>query len=99
MRGVSWDNMNMKPLKLEEITPEKLVEIDKRAENVRLHDLTLSQLEELSTQRSIAEATFSQIEWDCKVRAMRAHSLGFSKAELARIFDVPTNKIKKWVEG
>jgi len=99
MRGVSWDNMNMKPLKLEEITPEKLVEIDARAENVRLQQLTLAQLTELSKERSTAELALQELEWDCKIRAMRAYSLGFSKAELARIFNVPANKIKKWVEG
>jgi len=97
MRGVSWDNIGMKPIKIEEITPEKLVEIDKRAEEVRLHDLTAKQLDRVARDRKQAEQYFNSVELDCKMRAMRAHTLGFSKTELAKIFDVTPNVIKKWV--
>lgn len=97
MRGVSWENMNMKPLKLKDITPDKILELEKHAENVRLHDLTFAQLQELSQRRKIAEATLSETEMECKLRAMRAHSIGFSKAELSKIFDVPSRTITKWI--
>jgi len=97
MRDFMWENMNMKPIKLEEITPEKLIEIEQYAQEVRLEQLTLAQLKEISEQREVAIATLSQIEMDCKMRAMRARSLGFSKAELARIFNVNNNTITKWV--
>lgn len=97
MRGVSWENMKMKPLKLEEITPDKILELEKHAENVRLQDLTLSQLQNLSEKRKVAEVTLNKTETECKLRAMRAHSIGFSKAELARIFDVPNKTITKWI--
>jgi DNA-binding transcriptional regulator YiaG len=87
----------MKPLKLEEITTEKLIEIEQEVQNVRMHDLTMRQLEELSDQKQIAEMALSDIERECKIRCMRAHQLGFTKAELARIFKVTSNTITKWI--
>lgn len=87
----------MKPLKLEEITPEKIVELEEQAQNLRLMDLTVRQLEELSDQRQLAKMHLSSIENECQIRAMRARSLGFSKAELSRIFKVNSSTIKRWV--
>lgn len=92
-----WDNMNVKPLKLEEITVDKLIEIEKHAEEVRLEQLTLKQLNKLSKERDRLLKELSRVEMDCQLRAMRAHTLGFSKKELAEIFNVKTNQITKWV--
>lgn len=92
-----WENMNMKPVKIEDITPELLVELEKRAASVRIEQLTLARLNELSEQRQVAIATLNDLELECQMRCMRAHSLGISKAELARIFNVTPNTIKKWI--
>lgn len=87
----------MQPLKLEEITPEKLIEIDQHAENVRLTDLTLSELGDLSQKRQSAMSALEDIELACKVRVLKAYGLGFSIKELAKIFNVTPNTIKKWI--
>lgn len=87
----------MKPIKIEDITPEKLQEIEDFAQGVKLHQLTLDQLRKLSNAREDAIIYLSQVELDCKLRAMRAHTLGFSKKELAKIFNVTANTIKKWI--
>lgn len=87
----------MKPVKIEDITPELLVELEQRAASVRIEQLTLAKLNELSEQRQVALATLSDLELECKMRCLRAFSLGISKAELARIFNVTPNTIKKWI--
>lgn len=92
-----WENMNMKPIKIEDITPELLVDLEQRAASIRLEQLTLSQLDELSKQREVAISTLDELELECKMRCIRAINLGISKAELARIFNVTPNTIKKWV--
>jgi len=92
-----WENIIMKPLKIKEITPDKLIELEQEAQEVRLIDLTARQLENLSDQRQISIMNLNDVELDCQLRAIRAHQAGFSKAELARIFKVNSNTIKKWV--
>lgn len=84
-------------VKLEEITADKLVEIDIEVENIRLRDLTLDSLNTLSKSREDALAYYQDIELQCRVKALAARNLGFSKAELARIFKVTTNTITKWI--
>lgn len=87
----------MKINSFDEITPERLVEIDLEVENIRIHDLTLDSLQKHSQERLHALAQYENIELQCKIRALAAHNLGFSKAELARIFNVTTNEINKWI--
>jgi len=84
-------------VKMEEISPEKLAKIDQEMMDLRIHDLTLSSLHKLSKDRKEAVDKLSNLELQCKVRAMKAHSIGFSKRELAEIFNVTTNTITKWV--
>lgn len=87
----------MKPITLDEITPDKLIEIENYAQEVRLRDVTLAKLNELVQEREVAIAALRDIETECQLRALRAYNLGFSKAELSRIFNVTTNQITKWV--
>lgn len=92
-----WDNMNLEPLKLEDITTEKLLEIEKHAQEVRLKDVTLSAMNEVAKQRENAQKDLLLAEMECQRRAIRARTLGFSKAELGRIFDVSQSTINRWV--
>jgi DNA-binding transcriptional regulator YiaG len=87
----------MKPIKIEDITPEKLIEIEEAAENLRIHDMTMQSLQEISKLREEALSYYYDIELQCKIRAFRAINLGFSKAEIARTFNVTTNTITKWI--
>ena len=92
-----WDNSFMKPLKLEEITPEKLIEIDRELEDIKIGDLTLASLKDLARSREEAINHLNSIENNCKFRAMKATQLGFTKIELSKIFNVTPNTIKKWI--
>lgn len=84
-------------IRMDEISPEKLAQIDQEMMNLRIHDLTLSSLQKLSEERKGAVDKLNNLELQCKMRAMKAHSIGFSKKELAEIFNVTTNTITKWV--
>lgn len=86
-----------KPIKIEDITPEKLIEIEEAAKNLRIHDMTMQSLQEISQLREQALAHYYDIELQCKIRAFKAIKLGFSKAEIARTFNVTTNTITKWI--
>ena len=82
---------------LDEITPEKLEEISKHLENVRLMDLTLASLQKVARERNEAARVFNEVNLDAQLRAMRAHSLGFSKKEIADIFGMTTRQVTKWI--
>jgi DNA-binding transcriptional regulator YiaG len=84
-------------IKLKEITPEKLEEISQQLQNVRLMDLTLNSLKKVAVQRDEALKTLKNIELDAQIRSLRAYGLGFSKKDLANIFNVTTRQIGKWV--
>ena len=87
----------VKPMKLQDITPDALNDIDIKRDNVRLGELTLSSLQEVAKERKEALQLFNGIELECQVRAMRASSLGFSKAELADALGVDVRQITKWI--
>lgn len=97
MRQFMWDNMKQEPLKLEDITTDKLIEIEKHAEEVRMRELTLASMQNVATERDSLKEQLLRIEMECQARAIRAHSLGFSKVDLGKIFNVTQNTIKRWV--
>jgi DNA-binding transcriptional regulator YiaG len=82
---------------LDEITPEKLQEISEKMQDVRLMDLTLKSLEKVAAERNEAARVFNEINLDAQLRAMRAHSLGFTKQEIAEIFGMTTRQVSKWI--
>lgn len=87
----------MKKLKLEEITPEKLIEIEQEMEEIRIGQLTRDALIKRSHDRQQAIETLHNIENDVRLRVVRAHNLGVSKKELAMIFGLTTREINKWI--
>ncbi len=84
-------------VKIEDITPEKLEQIDKQLQDLRLTDLTLNALKKISKKRKDAFEHLASVEAECHFRVLRAYSLGFSKRDLADIFNVTTRQIGKWV--
>jgi len=88
---------NIMAVSLEEITPEKLEEISKHLEDVKLMDLTLASLKKVAREREEAARVFNEINMDSQIRAMRAYSLGFSKKEIAEIFGMTTRQVTKWI--
>jgi hypothetical protein len=84
-------------IKLEDITPEKLEQIDNQLQDLRLTDLTLNALKKISKKRKDAFEHLASVEAECHFRVLRAYNLGFSKRDLADIFNVTTRQIGKWV--
>jgi len=85
-------------VKMKEISPEKLAQIDREIMDLRIQDLTLASLNKIAKERQGTIDKLSKIELQCKVRVMRAMSFGsFSKKEMADIFGVTTQQITKWL--
>ena len=82
---------------LDEITPEKLQEISEKMQDVKLMDLTMKSLQKVAAERDEAARVFNEINLDAQLRAMRAHSLGFTKQEIAEIFNMTTRQVSKWI--
>jgi hypothetical protein len=92
-----WENIKMKPLKLHEITTEKLIEIEEKMEEIRIGQLTRDALIKRSYERQEAIENLHTIENDVRLRVARAHNLGVDKKELASIFGVTTRELNKWI--
>jgi phage terminase Nu1 subunit (DNA packaging protein) len=84
-------------IKIEDITTEKLVEIDNERKADRLLDLTTSELKELAKKQQEAASYLNTLNTEIQMRILRAHSLGVDKKELAKIFNVATRQITKWI--
>ena len=84
-------------IKIEDITTEKLVEIDNERKANRLLDLTTSELKKLAEKQQEAASYLNTLNTEVQMRILRAHSLGVDKKELAKIFNVTTRQITKWI--
>ena len=84
-------------IKIEDITTEKLVEIDNKRKADRLLDLTTSALKELAEKQQEAASYLNTLNTEIQMRILRAHGLGVDKKELAKIFNVTTRQITKWI--
>jgi len=85
-------------VKMDEISPEKLAQIDQEMLELRIQDLTLASLKEIAAERKATIDKMSKVELQCKVRIMKAMSFGsFTKKEMADIFEVTTQQITKWI--
>ena len=90
--------MKDSPLKvtLEEITPDKIFEIENYLLNKRFVDLVRSNLVELGNYRQMIKAHLENIEASCKIRAMRACDAGVSVKEVSEALGLSQATIKKW---
>jgi DNA-binding transcriptional regulator YiaG len=84
-------------IKIEDITPDLILELQQEAEEAQLKNLTRKALSDLVDKREKLADELEKVELQCKIRAMRAHGLGFSKKELSEIFNVTTRAITKWI--
>ena len=66
-------------IKIEDITTEKLVEIDNERKADRLLDLTTSELKELAEKQQEAASYLNTLNTEIQMRILRAHSLGVDK--------------------
>lgn len=83
-------------VKLDEITPDKIIEIETYLLNERLVDLTRNNLIELGQYRKMIREHAENLEATCKMRAIRASNAGLSIKEIADILGFSTATIKKW---
>lgn len=84
-------------IRLEDITPDLLQELEAKAEELRLKDMTLRSLNDLAQERAKLVAELDQVTTECQVRVLRAINLGFTKNELSKVFGVTVRQINKWV--
>jgi len=87
----------LKKIKIEDITPDLILELEQQAEETQLRNLTRKALSDLVNKRERLTDDLQKVELQCKIRAIRAHNLGFSKKELSEIFNVTAREITKWI--
>jgi len=84
---------------LDEITPEKLIEIETEVQNSRLVDLTIANLKSIGSRRHELRQALVDIENECRARALRAIGVGVNKKQLAEYFGVSPATINSWTKG
>jgi DNA-binding transcriptional regulator YiaG len=82
---------------LGEITPEKLEEISERLQDMKLVEITMSNLQKVAEERNLAEQKFNKINTDAQIRAIRAYNIGFSQKEIGDIFGMTARQVTKWL--
>ncbi len=89
-----------KPIKsLDEITPEFILEKERHWEEVRIQELIFERLKSLGSELASLEDQINNVLLECKIRTMRAISLGYDKKDLAAAFGVDIRTINKWAKG
>jgi|AntRauMFilla1563_2_1112583.scaffolds.fasta_scaffold00341_8 hypothetical protein len=96
MKNIIREN-SVDPVSLQDITPDYLIDVEVKRDNVRLGELTRNSLLEISQERREIIQLLGAIDLECQARALRASSLGFSKVELAEALDVEVRQITKWI--
>lgn len=93
--------MEDSPLKvtLDEITTEKIIEIENYLQNKRFVDLITSNLIELGDYRQTIKTHAKNLEESCKTRAIRAYKAGVPIKEVAKALGFSQTIIKRWSNG
>lgn len=91
--------MKDSPLKvtLDEITPDKILEIETYLLNERLVDLTRHNLIEFGNYRRMIKEHSLLLDESCKMRAIRASNAGLSVKEISESLGFSQATIKKWI--
>lgn len=93
--------MEDSPLKvtLDEITTEKIIEIENYLQNERFVDLITANLIELGNYRQIIKEHAKNIEQSSKIRAIRAYKAGVPIKEVSKALGFSQTIIKRWSNG
>lgn len=81
----------------DEINPEFLAQKERHWDEVRIKELTLSNLKKLGYRRQKAKKDYDLLDRESKLRALRAINLGYNKKELADALSVSVQTINKWI--
>jgi len=84
---------------LDEITPEKLIEIEAEMQNNRLIDLTIANLKTVGARRQGLQEYLTDVENECKSLCLRAIGLGITKKQLSQYFGVSLATVNSWMKG
>lgn len=85
-------------MKLEDITPESLGEIESRWQEDRISNLVRSSMIELGADLREARQIAADFEIRAKMRAIKLHhQYGFTKKEIAELLGLQVKEINKWL--
>jgi DNA-binding NarL/FixJ family response regulator len=89
---------NIWKVTLDEITPEKIIEIENYLLDQRLVSLTRNNMREFGEYRKMLSDHMDRIEADCKMRVLRAISIGLDIKEIAEDLQIPAATIRRWIK-
>ena len=92
-------NSSIWEVTLDEITPEKIIEIENYLLDRRLVSLTRSNMREFGQYRAMLSAHMDRIDNDCKMRVLSAVSLGLDIKEISDDLQIPVSTIRRWVKS
>ena len=84
---------------LDEITTEKIIEIESYLQNERFVDLVRINLIALGDYRQQIREHAKNIEQSCRVRAIRAYKAGVPIKEVSKALGFSQTIIKRWSNG
>jgi ribosomal protein L29 len=89
----------MEPVKLYDISPEKLNEIANAWEENSIAELVSSSVIELGKEIQEAKAWLLHLETKAQIRTMRLfHFHNFTKRQIADLFGVELRQVTKWLK-
>jgi hypothetical protein len=89
----------MMELKLDEITPNNLIMVAANREEMKLRNLVRSEAIALGDEFGASKLYAEQLLAKCQWRAIRMHNHGYTRDELAQIFNVTTKEMAKWLKN
>lgn len=89
----------MEPIKINEITVQKLDEVAEQLAEDRIVGLIRDNFIALGSEYRKKRYEFSVLEAKVKIRSMRLyHQHGFSKQEIADLLEVDVKEVRRWLK-
>jgi len=85
-------------LHLDEVTTNNLIMVAADREEMKLRNLVRSEAMSLGDEFGATKLYAEQLLAKCQWRAIRMHNLGYTRDELAQIFNVATKEMAKWLK-
>lgn len=82
---------------IENITIDTLDSFDAEVDQAKLHNLIRKEIVELGRQFRKAQSRTENLEFRCKMRAMRLYQLGMTQLELEHMFGVTKERMNQWL--
>ena len=85
-------------LHLDEVTTDNLIMVAADREEMKLRNLVRSEAIALGDEFGASKLYAEQLLAKCQWRAIRMHNHGYTRDELAQIFNVATKEMSKWLK-